>query len=112
MPRISLVSNVTGEVFPSGTGPDARYWRRHTREAVRFTGCLNALSAAGATVLVEIGPHPTLLAALAARAIPDAKWSAVASLRRGRDERREMLAGAAALHVRGAPIQWEALMAA
>jgi acyl transferase domain-containing protein/NADPH:quinone reductase-like Zn-dependent oxidoreductase/aryl carrier-like protein len=111
VPRISLVSNVTGEVFPGGTGPDPRYWRRHTREAVRFASCINALSAAGATVLVEVGPHPTLLA-LAARAIPDAKWSAVASLRRGRDERREMLAGAAALHVRGAPIQWDALMAA
>jgi len=111
VPRISLVSNLTGEVFPSGTGPDSRYWRRHTREAVRFTGCINALSAAGATVLVEVGPHPTLLA-LAARAIPDAKWSAVASLRRGRDERREMLTGAAALHVRGASIQWDALMAA
>jgi acyl transferase domain-containing protein len=107
-PRIALVSNLTGNPFAAGTGPDARYWRRHAREPVRFAACIEALKASGTTVLVEIGPHPTLLA-LAARAAPDAKWTNVASLRRGRDERREMLAGVAALHVRGVPLNWSAL---
>ena len=107
-PRIPLVSNLTGAPFPAGAGPDARYWRRHAREPVRFTACVEALRAAGVTALVEVGPHPTLLG-LAARAAPGAPWASVASLRRGRDDRREMLSAAAALYARGADVAWDAL---
>jgi acyl transferase domain-containing protein len=108
-PRIPLISNLTGEIFVD-SGPDAAYWRRHAREPVRFAAGLEALRAAGVTALVEIGPHPTLLA-LAGRALPDAPWGTIASLRRGRDDRREMLSGLAELHVRGAPVRWDAVMA-
>jgi myxalamid-type polyketide synthase MxaE and MxaD len=110
LPRIPLVSNLTGAVFAAGTGPDARYWRRHTREAVRFAACIDALRASGATALVEVGPHPTLIK-LAAQAAPQAAWSAMASLRRGRDDRREMLSSLAALFVRGAAVRWDAVIA-
>jgi acyl transferase domain-containing protein/acyl carrier protein len=109
-PRIPLVSNLTGNIFVDGAGPDAAYWRRHAREPVRFAAGLDALRAAGVTALVEVGPHPTLLA-LAGRARPDASWGTVASLRRGRDDRREMFSGLAELHVRGAPVRWDAVMA-
>lgn len=107
-PRITLVSNLGRSVAP-GTGPDARYWRRHAREPVRFAACIEALKAAGVTVLVEIGPHPTLVA-LAARGVPEATWTPVASLRRGRDDVRDPQA-VATLYVRGAPIHWAALTA-
>jgi myxalamid-type polyketide synthase MxaE and MxaD len=107
-PRIPLVSNVSGAPFPPGAAPDARYWRRHAREPVRFAACIDALRAAGVTTLVEIGPHPTLLA-LAARAAPGAAWASVASLRRGRDDRREMLAALGTLYARGAAVSWDAM---
>jgi acyl transferase domain-containing protein/acyl carrier protein len=110
VPRISLISNLTGTVFAPGTGPDARYWRRHAREPVRFAAGIAGLRGAGVTALVEVGPHPSLLA-LVARAVPDGPWSTTASLRRGRDDRREMLTGVASLYVRGAPVRWEALIA-
>ncbi len=110
-PRISLISNVSGALFATGSRPDARYWRRHAREPVRFTACIEALKAAGATVAVEIGPHPTLLS-LSTRAAPDAPWTCLASMRRGRDDAREMRSAAAALWVRGAPIQWPVLTCA
>jgi acyl transferase domain-containing protein/acyl carrier protein len=110
VPRISLLSNLTGTLFAPGAGPDARYWRRHAREPVRFAGGIAALRAAGVTALVEVGPHPALLA-LVGRAAPDAPWSTAASLRRGRDDRREMLTGVASLYVRGAPVRWDALIA-
>jgi acyl transferase domain-containing protein len=110
VPRILLVSNLTGAVFAPGTGPDARYWRRHAREPVRFAAGIAALRAAGVTALVEVGPHPALLA-LVARAMPDAPWSTTASLRRGRDDRREMLAGIASLYAQGAPVRWDVLTA-
>lgn len=110
-PRISLISNVSGAVFAAGSYPDARYWRRHAREPVRFAACIAALKAAGTTVAVEIGPNPTLLSLLA-RAVPDAPWTCLASMRRGRDDAREMRSAAAALWVRGAPILWPVLTCA
>ena len=109
-PRIRLMSNLTGAPFPVGSHPDAHYWRRHAREPVRFAACLDTLRAEGVTALVEVGPHPTLLA-LAERAAPGASWSAVASLRRGRDDRRSMLSGLAKLYALGAPVQWEIVRA-
>lgn len=108
MPRLQLISNLTGQAFAAGVGPDARYWRRHAREPVRFAACIEALGAAGVTALVEVGPHPTLLA-LAARAAPAATWLATSSLRRGRDDRREMLSALGALYVRGASVHWNAV---
>ena len=107
-PRIQLLSNLTGAPFPAGTFPDAHYWRRHAREPVQFAGCVDALRAEGVTALVEVGPHPTLLA-LVGRTAPDASWSSVASLRKGRDDRREMLSGLAKLYVCGSAVQWESL---
>ena len=76
--------------------------RRGDRAAVR---------AAGATVLIEIGPQPTLLG-LAAKAEPEARWTALPSLRRGRDDRKEICAAAGGLHVRGAALDWGAVQAA
>jgi len=107
-PRIMLLSNVTGRAFEAGCRPDARYWREHARQPVRFADCIMALRAAGATALIEVGPHPTLLA-LVARAVPDAKWQSRSSLRRGRDDRREMLKALGALYACGVTPRWEAL---
>ena len=109
-PQIPLMSNLTGATFPVQACPDATYWRRHAREPVRFAACVKGLRAAGVTALVEVGPHPTLLA-LAARAARGAHWSMLASLRQGRDDRREMLSALAALYAKGAAVQWDALVA-
>ena len=55
------------------------------------------------------GLIPTLLA-LVARALPDAGWTTAASMRRGRDDRLEMLTSAATLHAHGAVLNWDALL--
>jgi acyl transferase domain-containing protein/acyl carrier protein len=107
-PRILLVSNLTGAPFAPGAAPDAGYWRRHAREPVRFLASIQALRQLGVNVLLEIGPHPTLVA-LAARAAPDATWASVASLRRGKDDAREAASAVAALYARGAPVAWDAV---
>ena len=108
VPCVPLISNLTGEAFPAGVAPDAAYWRRHAREPVRFAASLEALQSAGVTAVVEIGPHPTLLA-LAARSRPTATWTVAASLRRGRDDRREMLGALGALYSQGASVQWSSV---
>ncbi len=59
-PAIDLVSNVTGQAWPRGAGPDGAYWRRHVREPVAFAAGLEALAETGANVLIEIGPSPAL----------------------------------------------------
>jgi acyl transferase domain-containing protein len=108
VPRIALVSNLTGSVFGPGARPDAAYWRRHAREPVRFAAGVEALGAAGVTGLIELGPHPTLLG-LATRCAPRATWTTAASLRRGQDDRREMLSALGKLYAQGAAVAWEGL---
>ncbi len=77
---------------------------------MRFAACVESLREAGVTALLEIGPHPTLLS-LAGRALPGAAWLTAASLRRERDDRREMLGSLGKLYVRGAAVRWDAVNA-
>ncbi|RKT07730.1 thioester reductase-like protein [Streptomyces sp. 3211.6] len=47
---------------PMATAPDAAYWREHLLQPVEFWDALSQVCAGGTpTVLVEVGPHPTLL---------------------------------------------------
>ena len=105
-PRLRLVSNLTGDAMREA--PDAAYWRRHAREPVHFAKSIAALKADKVTALVEIGPHPTLLG-LASRAAPDAAWVQAASLRQGREDRRQMLEALGRLYAAGANPNWEAV---
>ncbi|MFZ5542948.1 MAG: type I polyketide synthase [Pseudomonadota bacterium] len=104
-PRIPVAWNLTGgEPLPGGA-PDAAYWRRHLREAVRFADGVQSLHRQGYRLFLEVGPHPTLTA-LAQRSLPEQGTSFVASLRRGKDDWQELMQGLAALYVHGAAIDW------
>ncbi|MEO1458868.1 MAG: acyltransferase domain-containing protein, partial [Pseudomonadota bacterium] len=106
-PEITLISNVTGglagdEILTPG------YWRRHLRDAVRFSDSVGTLLAEGYESFLEIGPAPVLSGM--ARHCPGAekaRWQG--SLRKGRGERATMLAAAAALYAHGAEFDWAAL---
>jgi acyl transferase domain-containing protein/SAM-dependent methyltransferase/acyl carrier protein len=105
-PAIPVAWNVTGgEALPGNGAPDARYWRRHLREPVRFGDGIARLYREGYRVFLEVGPHPTLLA-LAQRTLPEEGTSLLGSLRRGKDDWSELLSSVAKLHVHGAPIDW------
>jgi acyl transferase domain-containing protein len=104
LPETTMVSSLTGEVV---TAPlDAGYWRRQAREAVRFSAALRTVEGLGATVLLELGPHPVLLD-LAARAEggPE-RLRRLPSLRRGRPDQAVMLRALGELYVAGAEIDW------
>jgi acyl transferase domain-containing protein/acyl carrier protein len=107
-PRVSLVSNLTGEVAPAEVVARAAYWRRHVREPVRFSAGMRALQALGCEAFVEIGPGATLIG-LGQRCLPgDAKvW--VPSLRKGQGERAQLLGAVGALFTRGVAIDWAGL---
>ena len=110
--QLPLVSNVTGRLFAPGEVPDAAYWRDHVRQPVRFADGMAALDAAGATVYLEIGPQPHLLA-MGRRCLPQpevdqasARW--LPSLRRDQDDRQVILTSLASLYEAGFPIDWDA----
>jgi acyl transferase domain-containing protein/acyl carrier protein len=105
VPRIALVSNVTGQVAGADELRDPRYWRRHVRQPVRFADGVRALQAAGAGAFVEIGPSPTLLG-LARRCLPDATEPWLPSLRKGREDWAQMLETLGGLHVEGVDVDW------
>jgi acyl transferase domain-containing protein/acyl carrier protein len=111
-PQMPVAWNLTGgEPLPGGA-PDAIYWRRHLREPVRFGDGIRTLWNDGFRTFLEIGPHPVLVA-LAGRALgqPD-EFAGVASLRRGKDEWRELTTAVADLYAGGASIDWSAFTSA
>jgi acyl transferase domain-containing protein len=59
-PRLPIVSNLTGEVVPAAFSFDASHWRKHAREAVRFTDGVRADCARTSRAFLEVGPTPTL----------------------------------------------------
>ncbi len=107
-PRIPLVSNLTGELVQDAPTPD--YWRRHAREAVRFTQGMETLASTGATIFLEIGPQPHLTGmgrrclAADARAAEEVIW--LYSLKKGRGDWRLMLDSLGHLVMAGLDVDW------
>jgi epothilone polyketide synthase D len=99
-PEIPLVSNVTGRALESC---DARYWRDHVREPVRFAEGMRSLASLGVKTFVEIGPHPVLVA-LGQQCVEGGSWHP--SLHREQSPRARMLQSLGELYVRGAEVDW------
>ncbi len=102
VPFLPLVCNRTGEVLTAETPLDAQYWRRHSRQPVQFAESVQAVAKLGCSVLMEIGPQPVLTGA-AVQAWPESTAAprAVACLRKGNDDLRQMAEALAAVYVAG-----------
>ncbi|NUO79483.1 type I polyketide synthase, partial [candidate division KSB1 bacterium] len=119
-PRVPLISNLTARPLafsnqqpatnndPQSTSYDPRtYYRRHAREAVRFSASMQTAHEMGCTVFLELGPHPVLLG-MGRECLYDAEKSAwLPSLRKGQSDALEIMRSAATLYTRGAEINWE-----
>jgi myxalamid-type polyketide synthase MxaB len=105
-PRIPLLSNLTGRMLNDEI-PGATYWRRHIREAVRFSAAMETLHEQGYRLFLEVGPTPILLG-MGRRCVPDAEGSGVwlPSLRKNRDDWQQMLESLASLYVHGVEVDW------
>ncbi|MDI3424364.1 acyltransferase domain-containing protein, partial [Streptomyces luteolus] len=108
-PRIPIVSTVTGTTAGTAelTSPD--YWTRQIREAVRFADAARELARQGATGFVEIGPDAALTPAAAATLDGAEETWTVPTLRRAEPEPAAALAALAEAHVRGLPVDWDAV---
>jgi acyl transferase domain-containing protein len=103
-PSIEFISTVSGR---SEAGrPDATYFGRNVREPVRFAAAAKEMLRE-CSLVVEIGPHPVLAAAIAECATPTQPSPSIfPSLRRGRPERETMLKACAGVYAAGRDINW------
>lgn len=106
-PRITVMSNVTGAPIGAEALKPA-YWRRHLRDAVRFSDSVAGLQSEGYRVFLEVGPAP-VLTGMAQRCSKNAESTFIPSLRRGRDDRLAMLEAAARLYTLGCALDWPAI---
>ncbi|MEV5431931.1 type I polyketide synthase [Streptomyces sp. NPDC052701] len=110
-PAVPVVSNVTGKAATAQELTSPEYWVRHVREAVRFADGVRRLEEQGVTRFVELGPDGTLTAlARTALTRPDADPLLVPVLRKDREEPLAALGALAALHARGAHVDWTAVL--
>ena len=105
-PRLALVSNLSGRIADRALIGDARYWRRHLREPVRFADSIAALAAQGISHCIEMSPHPVLLS-MASEVLSQGQW--LPSLREGRSEWSVLFESLQALYCDGADIDWAAV---
>jgi acyl transferase domain-containing protein/short-subunit dehydrogenase/acyl carrier protein len=106
VPRVPLVSGVTGRLAAGTEMCCAQYWVENVRRAVRFGDAVLALRAAGAGIVAEVGPGQALSGI--ARDCLDEDGHIVAGpvLRRGRPEPLAVAGLAAEVFVRGGGVDW------
>ncbi|MEU5930696.1 type I polyketide synthase, partial [Streptomyces antimycoticus] len=112
-PSIALVSNLTGEAASRDEVCSPEYWVRHVREAVRFADGMRALTAQGVTRFLEVGPDG-VLSAMARDCLTEDQAAAsavVPVLRKDRPEAQALTMALAELHVHGASVEWESVVA-
>jgi acyl transferase domain-containing protein/acyl carrier protein len=100
----ALISGVTG-TWADTELCSGDYWLKHLLEPVQFCQGMETLAEAGFDAFVEIGPAPVLLPLGRNTVKHEAAW--LPSLRKGREDWRQMLESLAALYVSGADVDWE-----
>jgi myxalamid-type polyketide synthase MxaB len=104
-PRVTLISNITGQPLDRGETLDASYLCRHTRESVQFAAGMRSLAELGCETFLEIGPGTTLLG-LGRRSVTGDSLVWLPSLRQGRDVEQQMTESLGALYTRGVNVRW------
>ncbi|KKC01638.1 SDR family NAD(P)-dependent oxidoreductase, partial [Mycobacterium nebraskense] len=109
VPRIDLVSNVSGQLAGPGYG-SADYWVEHVRRPVRFVDGVRLAESLGAGVFVEVGPGAALTTAVEQSVATEPAVSAV-SMAKGRPEVDSILLAAGQLFASGADVDWAKVFA-
>ncbi|MBA0052496.1 SDR family NAD(P)-dependent oxidoreductase [Streptomyces sp. AJS327] len=105
VPRIPVVSNVTGGVVGAEELCTASYWVRHVREAVRFAEGVEWLVGAGVSRFVELGPD-AVLSGMGAECVEGDGTLFVPVMRRGRGEVGCVMEAVSRLWVSGLSVDW------
>jgi acyl transferase domain-containing protein len=105
IPRLPLISNLTGKTLPPEYIPDANYWRRHTREPVRFMAGTNTLFEHGYELFLEISPKP-ILSRIGQKCQQEVTATWLPSLAPGKEDWQVLLESLSALYVQGVDVNW------
>ncbi|MGK5523251.1 acyltransferase domain-containing protein, partial [Micromonospora sp. URMC 107] len=109
VPRVPIVSNVSGAVADALELVDPEYWVRHVRQPVRFADGVAALRAQGVDTFLEVGPDAVLTAmATEAEAADDVRY--VATLRRNQSDVATLTTAVGQLWAAGVPVDWAAYL--
>jgi thioester reductase-like protein len=106
-PSIPILSNLTGSLWTDSMA-NADYWCRHLRECVNFLDGLNYIREHEQTVLLEIGPKPTLLG-LASAYFSDSGYqiTGLPSLDPKKPALQQIYSSLASLYLLGQEICWD-----
>lgn len=107
-PRMSLVSNVTGQLAGPGYG-SPQYWVEHVRQPVRFVDGVRVAASLGAEVFVEAGPGAALTAAVE-QSLTSERGRSVVTLTEDRPEIDSLLTAAGHLFTTGLNVDWSAVL--
>jgi hybrid polyketide synthase/nonribosomal peptide synthetase FtdB len=104
-PVLPIYANLHGRLALPGELEGPEYWLAQLVGCIRFGDCAAAVRATGISTFLELGPHPTL-GALVQQDAGEPGPACVASLRRGRRDRRQVAEAQAALYTRGVDLDW------
>jgi acyl transferase domain-containing protein len=107
IPAVDLISNVTASLADETLPLDARYWRQHAREPVRFADSIQTLHASGIRIFLEVGPSP-VLTGLGRQCVEDAGTTWLASLGNDQEDWPHLLSSLGTLFTLGAKPDWSA----
>ncbi|MER6694165.1 type I polyketide synthase [Streptomyces minutiscleroticus] len=113
-PAVPIVSTLTGVPATAAELGSADYWVRHVRETVRFADAVGTLAGQGVDTFLELGAAPVLTALgpdCVAEAEHDEDIAFVPAARKDVPQVPGLLAALAAVHARGADVDWSALYA-
>ncbi|MGW1374180.1 type I polyketide synthase [Streptomyces sp. NPDC002446] len=105
-PRIPLVANLTGRLWPWDKAPDVEYWLQHARQPVLFADSVRTLHEMGYRTFLEVGPAPILLGLTGEILAGDDEVLMLPSLRPKLDDWEVILGSVSELYVRGAALDW------
>ncbi|MFK0297377.1 SDR family NAD(P)-dependent oxidoreductase, partial [Streptomyces sp. NPDC090442] len=113
VPRIAVISTLTGVAASGDEVCSAAYWVRQVREAVRFADAVRAAVDAGVTRFVEVGPD-SVLTALAAGAVGNGETGdavCVATQRADREGVNALITALGQLYAHGGAVDLTPLLA-
>ena len=110
-PNIPIMSNLTGTWFDNESPVSAAYWRRHIREGVRFSDSIMNCVQSGYTMIIEVGPTPTLIK-LVQQNLPASTKKAkdivlLSTIDRNTEVWKTLTDCLAKLYTMGYPIRWD-----
>ncbi len=105
IPKVDMISTLTGHLVDEDLPLNARYWRRQLREPIQFQESLRTLHTRGIRTFLEVGPSSTL-ARIGRQCLQDSETTWLTSLNPAVTDHYQMLSSLGALFVSGATPDW------